>query len=77
MAMSVVVSYAVSLLLIPLTVWWLFIWQRPDDPGGVIMWDALHSGFWTAIGWLMLVGAAIVVLVPIARAIWRRVAPDA
>ena len=54
-AISFVVIYVVAALLIPFTVWLLFLWQRPDDPGGAMIYEALESGFWRAVWWLLLV----------------------
>ena len=65
-------TYVVAALLIPLTVWLLFLWQRPDDPGAAMIYEALESGFWRAVWWVLLLIAAIATALPVARAVLRR-----
>jgi succinate dehydrogenase hydrophobic anchor subunit len=69
---SLAVTYVVAALLIPLTVWLLFLWQRPDDQGGALIYGALESGFWRAVWWLLLVVAAIAIALPVVRWVLMR-----
>lgn len=71
-ALSLLVFYVAASLSIPLWLWMLFLWQRPDEPGGALLYEAVHTGFWQAVWWLLLVVSATIVAVPVARSVWRR-----
>lgn len=71
-AISVVIGYAVAAIAIPFSSWFLFLWQRPDDTGAAILYEAAHSGFWRAVGWLVLVVSVVIVLSPLVRLAWDR-----
>jgi hypothetical protein len=70
--LSIVAGYAIAVLVIPLMIWLLFLWRRPDDAGGAMLYDAAHTGFWHAAASVVLVVAVGIAVVPLIRALLRR-----
>jgi succinate dehydrogenase hydrophobic anchor subunit len=71
-AISVVFAYLAALLAIAIAVWLLFVWRRPDDSGGAMLYEATHSGFWQAATWLVLVVSLGIVVLGLFRSALRR-----
>ena len=71
-ALSIVAGHAIAVLAIPLTIWLLFLWRRPDDAGGAMLYDAAHTGFWQAAAWVVLVVSLVIAVVLLIRVLLRR-----